>query len=510
MSRKNIHCAVFLLITVPVIVTAQMQSNAVPLKNWPAPLYWQPTRAEQQAAVKPDRFSALSSDATALSTTPAGSLVFVAMTPCRIVDTRVGSGFPGAFGLPNLVGGFSRTFPFQSSTTCPIPSIAQAYSVNIAVVPAGFLDYITVWPTGQARPNAATLNSYVATVIANAAIVPAGTSGSVDVYASQNTDIIIDINGYYAPLGGITLATGSPATPSLSFSEDAGTGIFSSGTGTFSITTAGTSRFTVRSDGDIELPGSIRKSGVLFLHNLGTVNTGVGLGALQATVGSSNTAVGYQALVNNATGDNNIAIGNRSASRITSTSNNIHIGNPGASGDTNTIRIGTGAGDILPGHSQLFLAGVRGVTTGGSDAVDVVIDSSGQLGTINSSRRFKEDIHDMGETSSGLYRLRPVTFQYKKPYADGSKPLDYGLIAEEVDEVFPDLVVKGADGQLETIQYQKLTPMLLNELQKQNLEMKKQNEQLQEQAETIRSLQSRLAALETLLSPKTATPAADR
>ena len=91
----------------------------------------------------------------------------------------------------------------------------------------------------------------------------------------------------------------------------------------------------------------------------------------------------------------------------------------------------------------------------------------------------------MGDASSGLLRLRPVTFRYKKPYADGSKPLDYGLIAEEVGDVYPDLVSRSADGQIETVQYQKLPAMLLNEVQK--------------QAEHIRILESRLAALEASL-----------
>ena len=128
------------------------------------------------------------------------------------------------------------------------------------------------------------------------------------------------------------------------------------------------------------------------------------------------------------------------------------------------------------------MAGVSGVNVSG---VPVMVDPTGQLGTVSSSRRFKEDIQDMGDASSGLLRLRPVIFRYKQPYQDGSKPVDYGLIAEEVAQVYPDLAVKGADGQIETVQYQKLTPMLLNELQK--------------QAEQIRSLEDRLAALEALL-----------
>jgi hypothetical protein len=154
------------------------------------------------------------------------------------------------------------------------------------------------------------------------------------------------------------------------------------------------------------------------------------------------------------------------------------------------------------------VAGVRAITTGNSDAVPVVIDSNGQLGTVNSSRRFKEDIQDMGEASRGLMRLRPVTFRYKQAYGDGSKPIDYGLIAEEVAQVYPDLAVKGADGQVETVQYQKLTPMLLNELQKQHREMEEQRETIRLQNERIEQQEARLAALEALLSGKPSVSAA--
>jgi len=103
---------------------------------------------------------------------------------------------------------------------------------------------------------------------------------------------------------------------------------------------------------------------------------------------------------------------------------------------------------------------------------------------MSSSQRFKEDIQDMGDASSDLLYLRPVTFRYKQAYKDGSKPVDYGLIAEEVAAVYPDLVVKDKDGQIQTVQYQKLTPMLLNEVQK--------------QAAQIRALEDRLSALEAL------------
>jgi Chaperone of endosialidase len=132
---------------------------------------------------------------------------------------------------------------------------------------------------------------------------------------------------------------------------------------------------------------------------------------------------------------------------------------------------------------------VRGVTTGAANAVSVLIDSNGQLGTTNSSRRYKEDIRDMGDASSGLMKLRPVTYRYTQPYADGSKPIDYGLIAEEVEEVYPDLVAHSADGQVETVQYHKINAMLLNEVQK-------QHRQLEAQRAEIELLKARLAALE--------------
>src|SRR5262245_23466267 len=109
-----------MLVVIPIVLIAQ-QRDVAPLTNWAAPLYWQPNQTEKQAAAKPD---VISNQVEA--TTPANALVFVAMTPCRVVDTRTGSGFTGFFGPPSLGGGLIRTFPIQSSPTCSIPSIAQA------------------------------------------------------------------------------------------------------------------------------------------------------------------------------------------------------------------------------------------------------------------------------------------------------------------------------------------------------------------------------------------------
>ena len=105
----------------------------------------------------------------------------------------------------------------------------------------------------------------------------------------------------------------------------------------------------------------------------------------------------------------------------------------------------------------------------------------------------------MGDASSGLMRLRPVAFRYKKPFDDGSKPIQYGLIAEEVAEVYPDMVARSTDGQIQTVKYQVLGPMLLNELQKQNATIAAQKEQIQAQEQQIRSLEERLGRVEAAL-----------
>ena len=155
-------------------------------------------------------------------------------------------------------------------------------------------------------------------------------------------------------------------------------------------------------------------------------------------------------------------------------------------------------------QTKTFIAGIRGATTGVANAVSVVIDSAGQLGTTSSSRRYKEESQDMAESSSGLMKLRPVTFRYTKAYANGDRPVQPGLIAEEVFEVYPELVVHDSNGEIETVQYQKLIPMLLNELQKQERELKDQEKQNQIQEKQIADLKRRLELLETDRVPKIA------
>jgi hypothetical protein len=129
-----------------------------------------------------------------------GALHFYPLTPCRVADTRAGFGFAGAFGQPSLVAGATRNFPMPASS-CGIPGSAQAYSLNLtAVVPSGGdLVYLTAFPFGQTLPNASTVNAPEGGVVASGAIVPAGTGGAISVFASNATDLLIDINGYFAP-----------------------------------------------------------------------------------------------------------------------------------------------------------------------------------------------------------------------------------------------------------------------------------------------------------------------
>jgi hypothetical protein len=225
----------------------------------------------------------------------------------------------------------------------------------------------------------------------------------------------------------------------------------------------------------------------LFL-NTGFNNTAVGAYSLkQNSTGSHNTAVGEGALRNVSSGSYNTAVGYR-AGLTTAGSSNILLNNSGGA-ENNTLRIGAATGTGARELERAFIAGIRGVTTGVDNAIPVLIDSNGQLGTTSSSRRFKEDIGPMGEVSQALLDLRPVTFRFKEPYADGGKPLQFGLIAEEVAEVFPELVVYDEEGRPETVKYHLLSTLLLNELQK-------LSHQAQKQHRTIAVLSRRLEQLE--------------
>jgi hypothetical protein len=168
-------------------------------------------------------------------TANSSGLQFFPLTPCRVADTRGGT---GSLGGPFLTGGQSRDFPVLSSG-CQVPSNAQAYSLNFTVVPHGPLDYLTAWPAGQGQPPTSILNASTSTVTANAAIIPAGANGSITTYGSSDADVVIDINGYFATAttGGLNFYTFTPCRV-LDTRSPAGSAPFS-GTITVDVTTSG-------------------------------------------------------------------------------------------------------------------------------------------------------------------------------------------------------------------------------------------------------------------------------
>ena len=232
----------------------------------------------------------------------------------------------------------------------------------------------------------------------------------------------------------------------------------------------------------------------LDLNTSGRANTATGFLALVSnTTGIRNVGIGNNALLNNVTGRNNTAIGFAAGERTTG-NDNVLIAHRGAIDESQTMRIGTRGTEGVPGSgvTRTFIAGINGVTTGHA-ATPVMIDSSGQLGTISSSRRYKVDIHNMADTSERLLQLRPVTFRYKQDDAAGEHPIQYGLVAEEVAAVFPELVVLNEEGQPESVAYHLLPSLLLNEIQK-------EHQLIQQQAEQMALPQSQLAAQATQLA----------
>jgi len=241
--------------------------------------------------------------------------------------------------------------------------------------------------------------------------------------------------------------------------------------------------------------------GALYSNN-GNSNTASGYEALYAnTSGTQNTATGLHALAANTTGSNNIAEGYHGGYNLTTGSYNIDIGSPGVKAESGVIRIGTITGTTST-QSAAYIAGIYGVTTTTAGTA-VFIDSSGQLGTVSSSIRYKEDVQPMADTSERLLKLRPVKFRYKKADASGEKPIQYGLIAEEVAEVYPELVVRDATtGRIDGVRYEELAPMLLNEVQKLTAQVQKnaaQEQQNTAQASKIRALEQQVAEMHAAL-----------
>jgi hypothetical protein len=228
--------------------------------------------------------------------------------------------------------------------------------------------------------------------------------------------------------------------------------------------------------------------GALRENSTGYSNTASGHYALNSNqTGYNNTATGKEALASNTTGSGNIALGYFAGQYLTTGSDNIDIGNNGVAGEGGTIRIGASGS-----QTTTYIAGIARTPLEGSQ---VVISRNGQLGVLASSERYKTAIVSMGSNSAKLQQLRPVTFHLK---TNPVGALQYGLIAEEVDKVYPDLVIRDDAGKIQGVRYDELAPMLLNEVQLQQKQIAAQSDTIAVQGNQLRDMQQRFAQLEVV------------
>ena len=246
-------------------------------------------------------------------------------------------------------------------------------------------------------------------------------------------------------------------------------------------------------------------------------NTAIGSHAMYTYDGSfilpgydgHNTAIGSYALYNISSQSIwNIALGADAGLNLGSRSvYNIDIGNEGVAGDANTIRIGTPPQPDfawVDGQSRTFIAGIRGVTTDNDDGIPVVIDSAGQLGTTSSSARFKTEIKPMDKASEAILELKPMTFHYKSHKSNTTGRPQFGLIAEDVAKVNPDLVVRDPNGQIYTVRYDAVNAMLLNEFLKEHWKVEKQEATIAQQQ---RDFEATISQLKSTVAKQEATTA---
>ncbi len=223
----------------------------------------------------------------------------------------------------------------------------------------------------------------------------------------------------------------------------------------------------------------------LFSNTTGEQNTANGSSALYSnTTGSGNTANGVDALFSNTTGDNNTALGNSAGGALTTGDLNIDIGNEGVAAESNTIRIGT-SGD----QTRTFIAGISGAAVAGAA---VKVNANGQLGVAPSSERFKAEIKPMDKASEAILALKPVSFRYKHELDPKGIP-QFGLIAEQVAKVNPDLVARDADGKVYTVRYEAVNAMLLNEFLKEHRKVEEQEAMISQVKSTVAKQETTVA-----------------
>jgi Chaperone of endosialidase len=234
----------------------------------------------------------------------------------------------------------------------------------------------------------------------------------------------------------------------------------------------------------------------LYSNTTGNGNAAQGANSLSNnTTGIENVGIGDSTLYLNSTGSYNIGIGFGAGYNQTTGSGNIYIANMGVAGESQTLRLGSqGSEEVLgSGITRAYIAGVASSHITGAA---VYITRTGRLGVLASSERYKTDVQDLGSEEGRLQRLRPVSFHLK---TDPAGPVQYGLIAEEVEQVYPELVIRDADGQIQGVRYEELAPMVLNEVQRQQKKVAAQEERIAAQQELIAAQAQQLGELPRLV-----------
>jgi uncharacterized coiled-coil protein SlyX len=438
------------------------------------------------------------------ATGPAGSTGLIGATgPTGPTGLSGATGATGPAGSTGLTGATGSTGPTglagatgpagPTGATGPKGDAGPANSLAIGTVTGGTSTAVTITgtspnqvlnfaiPNGQ-LPNDNTVTGYGAL---------ATPSGGQDNTADGALALEVNTTGVFNTAAGsesLFANTGGSNDTAAGFAA-----LFSNTTGSEN-TGIGVSAMEVNTTGSNNTAVGFQ---ALEINSRGHENTAVGANALLSATNSDNTAIGENALENQTEGFANTAIGYDAGAGLTAGDYNIYIGDMGSesSEESYTIRIG-----YQSLQQAAFIAGIYaiGEPTLGNPILPVYVNSSGQLGTLSSSRRFKRDIAPMGDASSVLLSLRPVTFHYKPSLDPSGKVPQFGLIAEEVEKVCPSLVAHDARGEPFTVRYDAVNAMLLNEFLKEHERVQELEKSAVEQEQQVHAMSAQLKGVRDL------------
>jgi hypothetical protein len=355
--------------------------------------------------------------------------------------TGVGGGGTGATGATGRTG--STGFTGSTGATGPTGATGSTGASGIVGPTAANLHITDITASTSCSNGALIVDGGV------------GVGGNINACGYINTTINYRISG-----SGVVSATGSNLSVGWNSGNVAGAG-------------TGNNTFIGQNAGSVAAAGN---------------NTALGFSALVSDgIGQNNTALGTSALFNTTSGSSNIGVGFNAGQFQTIGSNNIYIGNTGVSAESNTIRIGGVPG--APGsNTACFIGGISGATTM-IGAVPVMVDANGQLGTLASAKRYKENIEPMPDQTDNIMHLQPVIFTYKH---DDKHTRQYGLIAEDVMRVLPELIACDGKGEIYTVNYTSLIPILLCQIQRLEMENKRQDQRVEQLQRSIQRLMERV------------------